>query len=184
VKRKAKSNPRHARRMKRKVGRPIELTDALLARVAKHVEAGNYIETACDLEGVSVNTVRPMMREGVREARRRAKGETPDPHLDRAVKFAATLRRSRARAEKADLDAIRRAGKTQWQAHAWRLERRQPDRWAQRKRVEASGPGGGPITFLGTTVTPEQLKRLSDEELDALRGLVTRLAEPADDRAD
>jgi hypothetical protein len=32
-----------------------------------------------------------------------------------------------------------------WTAAAWILERRQPDRWGRRERIEHSGPGGKPI---------------------------------------
>jgi len=39
---------------------------------------------------------------------------------------------------------ITNAGKREWQASAWLLERRKPEVYG-RRRVELSGPGGGPI---------------------------------------
>lgn len=167
-------------RGKGQVGRPIELTDAVLARIAKHASEGNYLETAVDLEGVSIHSVRELIRNGNKELRRMPlDGDSkPEPGLERAVTFARAMKKARAKAELDDLAAIKRAGKTQWQAHAWRLERRQPDRWARTNRHEHSGPGGKPIS-VGVSLSPEQLKNLSNEELNVLRGIATKLADAA-----
>lgn len=170
-------------RGKGKHGRPIEATDEVLARVAEHVAEGNYIETACDLEGVSIHTARPLMRHGLAELRRMALDgdKNPAPELARAVHFALAIRQARAKAEKDDLDVLRTAAKGgQWQACAWRLERRQPDRWGRRERHEHSGPGGKPIPFAGVMLDPEKLKHFTDEELRVFERAVNRLGEGDD----
>ena len=41
-------------------------------------------------------------------------------------------------------------------------------------RFEHSGPAGGEIVFKGTVVTPEQLKTLSDQELETLHGILAK----------
>jgi hypothetical protein len=157
------------------MGRPIELTPEVLTRIAKLVEKGNYVEAAADHEGFDTSHVRKLLREGARELRRMAiAGATdPDPRLERAVSFARQIKRARAKAEIDDVAAIREDGS--WQARAWRLERRQPDRWGRRERVEHSGPGGNAIPFVGAVVAPDQLKNLTDEELDALQSIVSKV---------
>ena len=37
--------------------------------------------------------------------------------------------------------------KGEWQAAAWRAERRFPDLWGRREKLEHSGPGGKPIAI-------------------------------------
>ncbi len=165
-----------------KGGRPIELTDALLERIAGHVEKGNYVETAADLEGVSIHTVRQLLRAGAKEARKAAEDGRPVARgLARAVRFSQAIKRARAKAESEDLEAIQSDGS--WQARAWRLERRQPDRWGRRERHDHrhAGPRGGPIPFAGYVVPPERLKDLSDQELDDLERLARKLGAGASD---
>jgi len=183
IKKRAKRPVVRRGRGKGQVGRPIELTQAILARIAKHVAAGNYIETASDLEGVSIHSIRHLMRDGIHELRRMAIDQDTEPSdgLARAVRFSREIKKARAKAERDDLNVLRAAGRSgQWQACAWRLERRQPDRWARCERHEHSGPGGAAIPFFGTAVTPEQLKNLSEEELHGLRDIVTKLSKPTD----
>jgi hypothetical protein len=44
-----------------------------------------------------------------------------------------------------DLAIIGRAADEHWQAAAWRLERRFPERYARNRRVELTGKDGGPV---------------------------------------
>lgn len=155
-----------------KGGRPVEIGAAVLKRIAKTVEEGNYLETAANLEGVDPSSVGKLLRAGMRELHRMAKaGEAkPARELARAVGFARLIRTARAKAEKKDLGAIAKSGK--WQAHAWRLKHRDPKRYAD--HVEVTGKGGGPITSV--SMTADQLRRLSDAELRTLEAIAAKLA--------
>jgi len=53
-----------------------------------------------------------------------------------------------------------------WQAAAWRLERKYPDKWG-RRRVEVTGPGGGPVQTqaVPSAFRQEQLRRMAEEVL-------------------
>ena len=50
---------------------------------------------------------------------------------------------------------IKKASVKSWQAAAWRLERKNPDKWGQRNFVKAehSGPNGAPIQTETTDTT-------------------------------
>jgi len=48
-------------------------------------------------------------------------------------------------AENANVSIIYKAGREDWRAAAWWLERRFPARWGRRRRAEVSGPSGDPI---------------------------------------
>ena len=101
-------------------GRPTKRTPQLADAIIESVRAGNYLETAAALHGLSYETVRAWAREG-----ERAKGGLKH-------RFSASLKRARASAEESALKVITDAGKVHWQAAAWRLERQYPKKFAAR----------------------------------------------------
>lgn len=124
-------------RGKGKVGRPVEVTDAMLDRIVGRIEKGSYLDSAAEIELVSPSTVKKLVRAGVRELRRLEAGEHgPAPvNADRAMRFALAFQAARAKAEEDDLTAIRKS--TKWQARAWRLEHRNPGRYGRAARLAA-----------------------------------------------
>jgi transposase len=106
-----------------KPGRPTELNAATAQIIVKAMAAGNYLETAAALGGVTAKTVRNWIRRG--EARRR------EPLYS---EFAQSFSKAIAQAEIENVEAIR--GDGSWQARAWLLERRHPKRWARCNRPE------------------------------------------------
>lgn len=140
-------------------GRPTKLTPELQARMLALLRAGNYVETAAAACGLAKKTFYNWLQKGAR-----AKGG--EYH-----EFAAAVEKAMGEAEARDLLTIDKAAqgydvtvvketvsngvvidrevknsrRFDWQAAAWRLERKFPDRWGRRERVEHSGPGGKPI---------------------------------------
>jgi hypothetical protein len=139
-----------------KGGRPTKLTPEVHDQVISLLRAGNYIETAAAVAGLSKQTIFNWLRWGARE-------ET-GIYAD----FAHAAERAMAEAEARDLERIKQA--TEWQAAAWRLERKFPDRWGRRERHEISGPDGRPITIAPTV----DLGRLSDGEVEDLERLLEK----------
>jgi hypothetical protein len=81
--------------------------------------------------------------------------------------FSDAVEKALADSEAADVARISKAVEQgHWQAAAWRLERKHPERWGRKDRLQAeiSGPGGGPI---GVNVSARE----------ELAGLVARLAQ-------
>ena len=133
--------------MARGVGRPTKLTSEIQEELVKTIKAGNYIETASAYVGLAPFTVREWIRRGEREANRLntdkearpIKSETP------YLEFSIAVRQAQAEAEIRDVVIIGNAARESWQAAAWRLERKFPDRWGRKDKHELSGPGGGPV---------------------------------------
>ena len=115
-------------------GRPTKLTPEKQEEIVKYLRAGNYVETAAAYAGLSKASVYNWMRRGRREIERveddprRKIREEEQPYVD----FLYAVEKAQARAEITSVALINRASETQWQAAAWRLERKHPDRWGRK----------------------------------------------------
>lgn len=107
--------------------RILKLTPALIEKIVGYLRAGAYIETAAAAAGISKQTLYNWLRRAADENER-------DPIF---AKFAAAVEEAQALAEVRDIALIGKAAETQWQAAAWRLERKSPERWG--RKVELSG---------------------------------------------
>ena len=111
--------------------------------IMKAVRLGNYLETAAAYAGINKDTLFAWLRQGARDE--------SGPFKE----FSDSVSKAMAEAEMTDLGRIQEAAKTNWQASAWRLERRNPARWGRKDR---------------TPVAPEEesidYDNLTDEELD------------------
>ncbi len=115
------------------MARPTNLTSAVQEKIVAYLRAGAYVETAVVAAGVGKTQFYDWLKRG-------AAGEAT------YVAFAAAVEEAQAQSEMRDLALIGKAAETQWQAAAWRLERRLPQRWGRHERHEVSGPNGGPIS--------------------------------------
>jgi transposase len=118
-------------------GRPTKLTKAIQDEIVRQLRLGNYIETAAAIAGIHKSTLYDWLKRGARS----------DEKDDRYARFSDAVKKAQAESEAFDLAVITRAAQQHWQAAAWRLERRFPDRWGRRDHIQHSGEGGGPIPF-------------------------------------
>lgn len=122
---------------KRKPGRPSKMTDEVVAKIIEALRAGNYLETAARVAGITYETLNEWRK------------QFPE--------FSEAVEKARAEAEARNVAVVQLAGRSQWQAAAWWLERSFPARFGRRDRmdVEHSGQVG---------VTLSQLARLAGEK--------------------
>jgi len=125
------------------LGRRSKLTKQLIERICEEVEAGNYIRTACGNVGISESTFHAW----------REKGESGFGGL--YLEFVEALKKSEATAE-ANLLSIIQADPS-WQSKAWILERRCPEHWGRRGRLDASLNSNVEVTFA-------TVKEMTEEE--------------------
>lgn len=98
-------------------------TEQVRETILNHIRAGNYVGVACRAAGISTTTLKNWLI------------EYPD--------FKVSVDEARAESEARDIEFIN--GVDSWQARAWKLERRHPERWGRLERKVVSGPDGGPI---------------------------------------
>lgn len=120
-------------------GRPTELTEELIAQYAKLLPKCSYVETVSAFLGVDRTTAFRWIKRGQKEIRRMVEEET-DLCLKSEVlfvRFCNVHKTAIAQGEIIDCLHIANAAENGvWQAAAWRLERRLPDRYgAQGKEI-------------------------------------------------
>ena len=100
-----------------RVGRPTDFNAQTSETIIALVKRGNFIETAAAFAGVTARTVRNWIAKGKRR--------------DQPVygEFRRPILQAKAEAEIHDLEKLSRD--PAWQATTWRLERRNPRRWAR-----------------------------------------------------
>jgi len=113
------SKPR-AKPSKRGRGRPELLTPEVTARIVSALKQGVYMETAAVYAGIARPTFFLWLK----------KGHAEPSSIYGA--FVGAVDEALARAEVRDVAIISAASSQQWQAAAWKLERRYPERWARR----------------------------------------------------
>jgi len=149
-------------------GRPTKLTPEVQKQICDAIEAGNYIETAAQYAGIEKSTLYSWLKEGARAKSGKKK------------EFSNAVKKALAKSEMRDVFIIGKAAEQNWQAAAWRLERKFPDKWGRKEKqtLEHTGKDGGPIE----TKQHIDLSALSEEELERLESIVRKATRTQGDR--
>lgn len=131
-------------------GRPSKLTPARIERVCDSLRAGNFFKVACRAANLSESCGRKWLRRGREEAEAREDREdtgedAPDDLL--FLQFFHAVTRAECEAEAGAVAGILAAGRADWRALAWYLERKHPDHWGRVDRLKAqiTGKDEGPF---------------------------------------
>lgn len=137
-KRKSEAKPMEEKKIqtvKHAGGRPTKFTHEVTSKILMAIRAGNYVETAAAWAGVSKQTIYEWLRTGATQA------------IGKYREFSDAVAEAMAHAEINDVAAISQAAQGykdaegrvvrpgNWQAAAWRLERRNPARWGRKDRA-------------------------------------------------
>lgn len=140
----------------KKMGQPTKYTTELADSIIAFIRGGAYIETASVAAGINKSTLYDWLK-------RSRKGDTP------YAGFHDRVEKALAEAELADWGTIGKAARDgAWQAAAWRLERKFPDKYGRKDRHEITGAEGGPIELAPSGALPE----LTSEQMRIIEGWV------------
>jgi transposase len=147
---------RAPRKGKARGGRPTKLTADTQAKIVEAIRAGNYLETAAAYAGVNKASLHRWLKDG-----RNGKSLA-------AKRFCDSVEAALASAEVAAVAGITAAGKTQWQALAWRLERMHQHRWGRKDRVETRqvDKDGNDAPLPAVIVVPQAYASVEDYDAD------------------
>lgn len=138
------------------MGRPTKLNDQTHEAIVTAVRNGNYVETAAQAAGIDPATFYRWMERGEADI----ENDVASPFRE----FCEAVEKAKAESEKIDLDLIAKAaGEGNWQAAAWRLERRFKDKWGRNDKMKIEHAGS-----IGRDV-----EVLTDEQLDQLEAKLT-----------
>jgi transposase len=116
-------------------GRPTDLTPEVIEDVRRILPTVMYLESVADYLGLSRDVIRLWQRRGRKEYKRLSKNPKAKPRQKEAIylEFITVYKKALAEGEIHDAGVIKKASQTNWQAAAWRLERRFPHRWGSQK---------------------------------------------------
>lgn len=124
------------RKVKGKNGRPTSLTPQIFRTVIKYIRNGSYVETAAAATGIHKDTFYEWLKRGAADLKAGNEGSI-------YVRFSDAILKAQAKAEMDALNRIAKAGAINWQADAWRLERKFPQRYGRMVRI-ADGDDANP----------------------------------------
>lgn len=133
------------------MARPEKITPQIQQKIVDALRMGNYIETAAAFAGIHKSTLYDWLKKGA---------SATDEH-DKYRQFSDAVEKAMAEAEMRDVAVIAQASKDNWQAAAWRLERKYPHRWGRKTQHEISGKDGKPIEI----TNPKQMLAQRLEQL-------------------
>jgi len=115
------------------------LTPEVSKKICNLVRVGNYLDTAAAACGVTRATLHRWLRIG-----------NKDLEMGRKTvhsRFVNRVHRVMAESELLSLAMLNDHGLKSWQAVAWKMERRFPERWGKsyKAEIELTGKDGGPI---------------------------------------
>jgi hypothetical protein len=136
-----------------KLGRPTVFSAEKAATIVSALEDGCYLDQAAALAGVSRTTLQNWLLAGGRNGGAEF------------VKFNNDVRKAQAEAEHSGIRIIKAAAKAgQWQAAAWLLERKNPERWGRQDRVaiehKVQESVDAALGVLEQKLTPEEYDRV------------------------
>lgn len=125
------------------MARPTKLTKKLQDKICNAIRAGNYIETASAYAGISKSTLYDWLKRGEREKVRVSKNSRARIRKKERiyVEFSDAVEKALADSEVRDVAIIANAAKENWQAAAWRLERKFPNKWGRRFKADVEHSG-------------------------------------------
>ena len=134
-------------------GRKSKLTQELIEKISNEIEKGNYQKVAARKCGVGESTFYAWME----KAEGGVGGQFQE--LMEAVKNASAVAESRA------IQTI--LADDSWQSKAWFLERRFPERWRRKDRLDAHHTREPKVVF-------HTIKQMSEQEWNEVHGTETK----------
>lgn len=129
------------------MGRPTLLTPDVQARIVEAIERGNTHKTAAQYGGIEDETFYEWMARG--------RGERKDrPCTPEYAEFAQQIEKAELKAKMDAVDLVQLGGLKNWTAAMCWLERRYPDEWGRRDRLDLGGQKDNPIRL---AVMPQQI---------------------------
>ncbi len=127
----------------------LKLDEELQATICRHIAEGHAVREACRLCGIGKSTLYRWLET--------ARADEEAGRQTVFTEFAEAVATAEAELEGSALEKIRAAAENpkNWTASAWLLERRFPERWSLRNRLQVTGADGEPVQIKIVYEAPE-----------------------------
>jgi len=140
------------------MGRPCTLIARpdKIKKLLEKLSTGLYMTTACDLIGISFNSVNSWVKKAeeiqvkIDDDDEYKPTDEEKPYLE----FFKSIKKAQAEGVEYHVDNVNKAGKTNWQASMTMLERTNPDKYGRKDKVEvdANIESNQPMIVVNATV--------------------------------
>jgi len=118
------------------MARPVKLNARLIVDICKNILIGATYQASAVAAGVSYETFRKYRTEAKAALEKPPSKRTEDDEL--LIGFSAAVDKANAELEISLMKTIKTRGKRDWRALAWILQNRFPDRYSERKVLDAN----------------------------------------------
>lgn len=119
----------------------LQVNPEIQKTLVKHLKAGNFLETAMAAAGISRQNMTRWLTMGAKERNRAQidKRKRVRKKYQIYVDLLDAIEQAQAESEIRDVKIMEKAAKGNWQAAAWRLERKYPERWGKKSTISHQG---------------------------------------------
>ncbi|MCK9435601.1 MAG: hypothetical protein M0Q12_00165 [Synergistaceae bacterium] len=124
-----------------KPGHPQKLNEQIHKTIMERITAGNTIEASAVSAGINKVTYYRWAQRGQKAKKELEENGHIDPADEKYIRFMEDIIKAKALSEVALVSKIHRAGETgtgDWRAYAFILERRFPDKWGRKDRLDVN----------------------------------------------
>jgi len=122
------------------MARKSKLTKELIKNAEQFIAAGNFDKVVIEYLGISHESWYGWLRDGERD---KLEGKS-----NMKVEFFDRIKKAQSGAEMRAVSGILQAGRNNWTAYAWFLERKYGVRWGKKETHQLTGADGGPIEIV------------------------------------
>lgn len=151
-----------------KMGRRVRLNEIMIKKICDLIKAGNFEYIAATLSGISDSTLRLWKNTGAEQI-----NEGKNTIYTRLYEG---MMEANAYAMAYHVQNVREAGKKSWQASAWWLERKYPDEFGNRYKLEERK-----VKILEERLELERMQAVSREPDDSSDNFIDALNDTAEE---
>ena len=149
----------------------VGIDDPRITKLLSALQAGNFVEDACDYAGIGKSTVYRWLDRGQQESENILAGAKPNKREKPYLELWDAIKSARAEAKVRNVAIIQSAAKNgTWQAAAWWLERTAPQQYGRRLSAEITGEDGEAIKVVTVNALEAKIAALMgdvDESVDS-----------------
>lgn len=144
--------PEGSGRKQAQVSRKSKISKEMITKITNLIKAGNFAKIACQVARISEDTYYRWIKLGKAHLENDGLDEEGNPSL--YSEFSESIKEAEAQAEARVVMKIQQAMDETWQAGAWYLERKYPERWAKREQLTIAE--GDPLPLYETDPDTEE----------------------------